>query len=337
MVTLAEGPAAKRNADGRRFGGVVIRLGIAAALLYYLFHAEAVEWRAFARLQTTWPIALLGFAGVAAANAIVAARLPLLLRIAGFEMKLHDAVRLALVGLFFGMFLPGSASGDAAKIYYVVAGRERGTRAGLATQVLLDRAIGFAAAFAAPLAVVPFFARELAASPGAMTLTGVCAAVFATGGLALALVLFAPATLRRVIPDRWQTGIVVRSLSAVRLLRRHPRALATSFALSLLAQFVSILAFGVLAYALGFDQFAPMLVVGVPLGFVANALPLTPGGLGIGEVAFHRLFSELGLRGGAEALVGWRLCMAVLGAIGGVVYVRGRGRFITPIPAEAES
>jgi hypothetical protein len=320
--------AAASTPRARRWVGTAIRLAIAAALLTYLARAGGIDWSAFRGLASGWRLGLLALAGACAANAIVALRLPLLLREAGYEMNNARAIALALIGLFFGMFLPGSASGDAAKIYYVVSGQRRGTRTELATLVLLDRAIGFAAAFATPLLVLPFFAGALVPGGSAAALMTSCAVTFAIGISALVLLLAGPASLASFVPARWRAGFVARSLLAVRSFRSAPGVLAASFLLSVAAQVLTIGAFGAIGLALGFDVMQPALAVAVPLGLVANALPITPGGLGVGEVAFHRLFSELGMPGGAELLVGWRLCMVTMALVGGALYVRGRKQFV---------
>jgi uncharacterized membrane protein YbhN (UPF0104 family) len=41
----------------------------------------------------------------------------------------------------------------------------------------------------------------------------------------------------------------------------------------------------------------------VPMGEIVNSLPITPGGLGVGEAAFDALFKTVGLQGGAEAVL----------------------------------
>jgi glycosyltransferase 2 family protein len=67
----------------------------------------------------------------------------------------------------------------------------------------------------------------------------------------------------------------------------------------------------------------------IPLGFLVNTVPLSPGGLGVGEAAFNALFTLVGLNGGADALLGWRLLTIVLSLPGLPVYLQGRGRFVT--------
>jgi hypothetical protein len=66
----------------------------------------------------------------------------------------------------------------------------------------------------------------------------------------------------------------------------------------------------------------------IPMGYIANSLPLTPGGLGVGETAFNALFDITGLRGGAEALLCWRIWSAFVGILGLIFYLRGLRRSI---------
>ena len=70
------------------------------------------------------------------------------------------------------------------------------------------------------------------------------------------------------------------------------------------------------------------MVVLIPLGFLVNALPLTPGGLGVGEVAFDKLFALAGLAGGVEALLAWRVLTTVIDISGLVFYLQERQTYI---------
>jgi uncharacterized membrane protein YbhN (UPF0104 family) len=59
------------------------------------------------------------------------------------------------------------------------------------------------------------------------------------------------------------------------------------------------------------------------LGMLANALPLTPGGLGVGEAAFEGLFRGLGYEGGAHLILAWRIGMIPICIVGSIIYMRG--------------
>jgi uncharacterized membrane protein YbhN (UPF0104 family) len=337
MAAPAEDVAPESTAPARRWLSLTLRVGIAAALIAWLARTGAIEWRALAGLAREWPLTLAAFGVLALTTFITAIRLPVLLRPLGFQLAAWPAVVLMTTGLFFGLFLPGGAGGDIAKVYYSVSGHRRGTRTELATAVLLDRAIGMWAMFAMPLLALPFFASALAAEPHVATLVRFSALVFAGGGAALAAVLWLPERWV-ALPGRAAGDFVARGIATVRCFRAHPGALARSFVLSLGAHTTAVATTWLLAGAIHPASQRAELGLVVPLGFVANALPLTPGGVGVGETAFHRLFHFVGLDGGAEIALGWRLAITGVALLGGLLYVlRGRGQFITPLAAEANS
>jgi uncharacterized membrane protein YbhN (UPF0104 family) len=60
------------------------------------------------------------------------------------------------------------------------------------------------------------------------------------------------------------------------------------------------------------------------LGFAANSVPLTPGGLGVGEVAFDSLFRIASINGAAAAMLSWRILLMALAPAGLALYLRGQ-------------
>ena len=300
-------------------GSLWLRFGVAGALLAYLMTSDAIDWSAFSGLGGELPLVAAALGAIGVSMVVTALRLPTLLRPMGYALAPRAAVQLALMGMFFGLFLPGSASGDAAKIFYAVSGQERGTRAELATFVLFDRAVGMWAMFAMPLLAVALFPEWVAGESALATLLRFSIGVFALGSCALALVLMLPARALSWVPS----SLARRSLAAVRGYRSHPRALLSAFTLSVGAHSAAIGATALVAAAIVPESMRPELVLVVPLGFVANALPLTPGGLGVGELAFHRLFEAVGMTGGAEVAVGWRMGIVLFSLLGGLLYVRG--------------
>jgi uncharacterized membrane protein YbhN (UPF0104 family) len=62
------------------------------------------------------------------------------------------------------------------------------------------------------------------------------------------------------------------------------------------------------------------------LGLLANALPITPGGLGVGEAAFEGLFRVAGYSHGAQLILAWRAGMLALCGIGCALYIAGAHR-----------
>jgi uncharacterized membrane protein YbhN (UPF0104 family) len=75
----------------------------------------------------------------------------------------------------------------------------------------------------------------------------------------------------------------------------------------------------------------------IPMGYLANSLPVTPGGLGVGEAALESLFKLGGLEGGAEVILGWRLIMVIVGLLGLAFYLKGEKRFVFMSDQEQKS
>jgi len=78
------------------------------------------------------------------------------------------------------------------------------------------------------------------------------------------------------------------------------------------------------------DLVGPGLALGAPLAFLANMLPLTPWGIGVGETALASLLRLAEHTGGGELMLAWRLLMLVPALCGLVVYLRGQRRWVRP-------
>ena len=77
-------------------------------------------------------------------------------------------------------------------------------------------------------------------------------------------------------------------------------ALFFALLLSLLANLALIVVTGLGLYAVIPDSFSMRLALVAPIGHLVNSLPLTPGGIGVGETAFNALFWLAGMDGGGE-------------------------------------
>jgi uncharacterized membrane protein YbhN (UPF0104 family) len=117
--------------------------------------------------------------------------------------------------------------------------------------------------------------------------------------------------------------------------RRNLRTLWAAVGISLISHTLTIAVTLLAARATVSTVIAWKACVVIPLGFLVNTLPLTPGGLGVGEAAFDALFYAAGLGGGAETLLAWRLLMVLISLLGLVFYLQGRRQFVSS--AEAAS
>jgi uncharacterized protein (TIRG00374 family) len=319
----------------------VLRIGAGLGLLAYLGFSGAIDWSAMARLAAAWEIALAAVALELLASIILAWRLCLLYRPHGIQLTLAAATKLTLVGLFFSNCLPGAAGGDVVKIYYATRGNH-GRRTEVATVMLFDRVLGLFTLVLLPLLFAPVLPQVIG---GADVLRGLLLSSAAAGaGMLMVIVLLASTRISErglvaVVLQRLPLGRYVgKILDTIHVYRQSPGTLLAALGASVVGQGITIAVMLVLAQAINPSASAWSMAVLIPFGLLANSLPLTPGGLGVGEAAFSGLFAIAGLSGGAELVLSWRLALLVVGLLGLGVYLQGRKQFVyAPAPASARN
>ena len=305
---------------GALFG--VARAALAVAALAWLYQSGAISWPLLAGLLMHWPVTLAAVALYMAAGVVSAWRFCILLRTRGHGLSLFDSIRLTFIGLFFNTCLPGGAGGDATRIYYAGLGNA-GWRTELATIVLLDRMAGLFALFLWPV-LAAFFWRDLLAQAPAirsLILAAALATVAMIGGMLLAMTnafrrnpLFA--RLFQWLPWGRKLEGVFATLHGY---RHHIPALLAAVLVSLAIHTICIGVTLLVQLAIDPAHFSWRIALVAPLGFLANALPFTPGGLGVGEAAFASLFRMAGLSGGPPIMLGWR-GVTLLGSLAGLMF-----------------
>lgn len=134
----------------------LVRLGIGIGLVAYLARSGIINLRALANLFTAWPVTLAAIALLLFDVSMMALRLTWLFRPQGLHLSLRMSLQLTVVGFFFATFLPGSAGGDIAKLFY--ATRENsGRKTEIITIVILDRVVGIFSMLLLPLLFAPLF------------------------------------------------------------------------------------------------------------------------------------------------------------------------------------
>ena len=244
----------------------------------------------------------------------------------GLALSRRRALGLTWIGGFFNLAVPGSTGGDVVKAWYTARDTGRGPRSVLT--VFVDRVIGL-------LGLVVLAALVLVAlrpdGPGhdaarrVILVTGLAAVV----GLAVLAVTPLRRALRlgpllRRLPMR---GVLDEMHAGLVLYRRKPLVLGGALGLSLVNHAGIALAVAALADALGIQgaSMAACLAV-VPIANLLSAIPLAPGGWGVGEWAFATFLSPYGVPA-TEAVtlsIVYRLMVLVANLPGGALWASWR-------------
>jgi uncharacterized protein (TIRG00374 family) len=310
----------------RRVLLTLLRLAIGVGLLAYLAKTGIVDFRALGKLFTAWPITMAAMILLLVDSALMSARLSWLFRPHGLNLRFRISLELTLVGLFFATFLPGASGGDLAKLFYTArANSDR--RLEIMTVVLLDRAIGMFSLLILPLLFAPMFLPFIRSVPALRALLW-AVGLLASGAFTIFLLfLFSNSVVNRIPGSLLQrftkSAIVQEVLGTIATYRRNHGVLFAALGASLLANLLLVLVTMLGLLAVAPSGWTPRMCLVIPIGHIVNSLPLTPGGLGVGETAFNALFNITGLRGGAEALLCSRIWMGLVGLIGFAFYLRG--------------
>jgi uncharacterized membrane protein YbhN (UPF0104 family) len=309
-----------------------LRIGLGVAVLIYLAYSGALNRRALLGLGSSWHLTIAAAGLLVLTIILTAARLSILLDTHGHHLPLGLSIRLTLLGSFFNSFLLGSSGGDLVKFFYMTR-ENHGRKLELVTIGLFDRAVGMFALLVWPLLAAPLFPHLIA---GNMVLRKLLwsAALIALSLLIGLLLCFSKRVVNSrpvaLLLEKVPSGEHIRTMiDTVQGYRCHPIMLLWALAIALATHTCSVGATLLIARISnpGGNLWQASLLI--PVGFLINTIPLSPGGLGVGEAAFNALFSLVGLTGGADALLGWRLLTILLSLPGLPVYLHGRGRFVS--------
>ncbi len=309
------------------------KLVLVAALLFWLVESGKLDFRQMAILAQEPAIFCANLAIWAILYVFLGSlRWYLLLRGVGLHMPLRRIINLQLIGFFFNTAMPGAVGGDIVKAVYVIREQHAKSKTPAMLTVLLDRIIGLTGLFVLAGVSLAFNTAFL----GTHTALRPLAAFIAVGILGLALgvgLVFFPFAegrdpIRKLLGSKIPGFRILSSIyDALRTYRKRPGLILGTVVISVVIQI------GALLYALELTQrltgqspdFGVFALI-FPIGVMATALPLAPGGLGVGHVAFERLFALAGMTGGANVFNVMVLGQLALNLFGIIPYLFYRTR-----------
>jgi len=308
-----------------------------AGLLYFLTQKGFISIQDTRRAFTRWDLLLPAFLMMFLNIFLSALRWQWLLEAQEIHISLIRNFQLSFIGNFFNIALPGAVSGDLIKAYYL--GKEvSGNRGRAFGAILFDRVAGLSALVLVSAVAVLFGHAHLAPSVVLGTRTFLWTAAFFVVSFYAYLFLLREnhdpvlRVLRSIENRIPKFASIVRIYQGMRHYHHHRmtviKVLAISLVIHLLVGWVCLQ----FAQALGESKLGllPIYVV-VPLGLLITAVPIAPAGVGTGHAAFSYFFSLMGSARGADLYTLFALMNLCLGTLGGVVYLRFKGREPAPI------
>jgi uncharacterized protein (TIRG00374 family) len=283
----------------------VLKIAVASVLLTWLVRSGSLDMSALGILFSRPELLVATIVVFCTGTFFGAMRWRTLLGLAGVHLPLLRTLQLQMSALFFNVVIPGNVGGDVVKALYVARDAAPEKRTTILLIVFIDRLMGLAGLVTVATIITVIRGPTLWANPLLRPLA-------ATVALLGAAVIIGPAVLVLIMQrageriETWTTGttrlakLLGQLVASMRLLSAGPRQLVIALGYSMALHVFAITLFTLLTRTIGgFDVgFAEVATV-FPLGILTLILPLSPSGLGVGHVAFERLFAAIGLTGGA--------------------------------------
>jgi len=236
-------------------------------------------------------------------------------------------MRVFFVSTFLGTFLPASVGGDAVRSYGIAKLNVPGGDA--VASVVMDRFLGVASVLIMALVGLGL-ARDLLQNAAVLV---ALAATTALCGLTLLLVFHQPTAgaairMTRHLPSERLRHGMARLLESIRKYADHTPALVVVLVCSVAVQVLRIVQAYFLGRGLGIDSPLAVYFALIPLILIVMLLPVTPNGLGTGQLAFAWFFGRAGVpQAEAFALSVLFIALGIVGNLpGALLYAFGGER-----------
>ena len=319
-----------------------IKIAIVVGLLVFLSKKGLLSVQDTRRAFANWQLILLAVSIGVFSAVMGAVRWMWLLEAQGIRLGFVRTCELTFVGNFFNVALPGAVSGDFVKAFYV--GRDvQGQRARAFGSILFDRVAGLSVLMLISAVALPFGESALTAttSESATLLATIKPFIVIAGSgflcfyayLFLVREHFDPVLmlLKRLEKSVAKIQPITRIYEGLRHYHNHRWTVVRVFLLSAFIQGLVGVMLILFSQALGETDLS---IGGIytlfPLGLLITAIPVAPAGVGTGHAAFAGLFRLLGSGNGANIFTLYAMTQLLIGAIGGLTYLRFRSQKTLP-------
>ncbi len=304
-----------------------IKISITIGICYYLIKQGQLDLE---RISYLWlnPLVLFKilFIVIFICMPLTALRWWVLLKGISIEISLLKTGLLTWIGNFFNSTLPGSVSGDIVKGYYIYGDNETLSKSTILVSLLIDRITGLfgliAISFFALLMNYKWILENPQTHPLAWTTTLLFLSI-----LVFYILVFIPfeegkdpiVHLLKKLPFSQQFLKIYTNFKAY---QKRWKNLMISLLLAIISHCFFAYIFLIVSSLLGTQHLDLKLQMFImPIGLISTAIPISPGGIGVGHVAFESLYSIVGISGGANIFNLYIIIQLLVNLCGGFVYL----------------
>jgi uncharacterized protein (TIRG00374 family) len=302
--------------------GFLIKLGIGVVGLLILLHFGSIDLGVLGKAVHRPDVLLLAFLCLLTTIPIAAWRWWMLLRGLQFKVAFAWTHNITFISLFFHTFLPGAHGGDLVRV--AMAYRASGGEFSRVTfSVVVDRLTGLAALLLLGLTTLPLL-------PSAYSHRLIWVAVIAVAACAAGVFLglqFSATVVRLVerlpVPVGPTAAAIIGEFAvALQAYAAQPLLIVAAVLISIVQYVLVLAALMLLGNSMDFGGLSLSgYVIAGAWSLVANGLPITPGGIGVGEAAFGQVAAALASHGSGAGFGTIFLAMRMLTIVLGMIAI----------------
>ena len=285
----------------------ILKFGFALGLIYWLVQSGKLDFSLLKKAFSSPLTVILAISFMLADHFIVAIRLKIIL-----TKKIPDYISTLKIfianwiGIFFNAVLPGSVTGDLIKIFYLEDIDERLEKKFLLVAVFMDRVIGLLGliSIGGILSLINYSALT-SLSSDVKNLIHANIFLFFCVLVTLGILFFfqnIPHAIEKPFRDIKFFWKVVRKLEIIwNDLCLFKNNILKLLGYSIIIQAIAIFIFWFITSPFAEGEFNLITAFTVlPVGMISIAIPIAPGGLGVGHVVFEKLFQYFNISNGAD-------------------------------------
>ncbi len=309
------------------------KFAVSGALIFWLIRSGKLDFKLLLELKD-YPMAVLSSVFFAVLNIfIISWRWKLILGARTTKIvPLKGLIKITWIGQFFSSVLPGSVSGDLVKILYVQKYDKTLSKKFIFASIFIDRLMGLAGLILlVGMSSIIFGTAMTSSDEGFHQLLRMNFILVSIVIFSMVVFFFCHRPIERILQlVKLKIGMdrvfdkIINLWSDLGEIRSQ---LIKAVAISLVVQFIGVLIFWSLISPFVDDKldFIHALCF-IPIGLMTLALPVAPGGLGVGHAIFQKLFEMTGLTNGASLFNLYFVLTMVVNIFGIIPYLFGTAK-----------
>ena len=306
----------------------ILKLSVAVGLLTYLVSNGKLDFKLILKALESPVLYLVGLFMILIQCSINAIRWKLILSTQTSE-KIPSLfiIMITWVGMFFNTILPGAVSGDLVKMVYLKKIDEKLTKTSMFLSVLMDRIYGLIALVLLTGIISIFRSSYLLSLSDEIKKILTLNLTFMAGIFLFISTLFLSNKIQdyiiKAVSKLPKIGTQISHLfECFWAIGKHKLIFFKSISISMVGQLLNLTAFYIITIPLtqGAVEIQDIYTF-APIGMILTAIPLAPGGMGVGHVAFDKLFQYLQFQNGADMFNIYWITMISINLVGVIPYL----------------